>query len=82
MKPADIVIIDDMANIQRDDLKTVILDTDYWDEDIERRFSIIVLRAGKEYMRIWRAPWRLGIPAAPNVGIALGGTDFTWTERC
>jgi len=32
--------------------------------------------------RIWRAPWRLGIPAVANVGIALGKTDLVFQLSC
>lgn len=32
--------------------------------------------------RIWRAPWRLGIPAVANVGYALAKTDLVFQLSC
>jgi glycosyltransferase involved in cell wall biosynthesis len=32
--------------------------------------------------RIWRAPWRLGIPAVANLGYALAETDWVFQLSC
>ena len=55
VKPADILLIDDMAGLD---------EADYPD------------------CRIWRAPWRLGIPAVNNVGVALAKTDLVLYCGC
>lgn len=55
VKAAEILLIDDMADLN---------EADYPD------------------CRIWRAPWRLGIPAVNNCGVALAKTDLVLYCGC
>ena len=87
MLPHDIVLIDDMAGLTVDDLKPLIREPSNGAvssvvECAESRFPIRVIHEGHEFARVWRAPWRLGIPGAPNAGIALGQTDLVFQFSC
>ena len=54
---AEILIVDDMANVQEAEIKK-------W--------------AGTTPLRIWEAPWRLGVPAAFNCGIGLAHSELVF----
>lgn len=87
MLPHDVVLIDDMAGLTVEDLKPLIREPSDGAvasvvECAEGRFPIRVMHEGHEFARVWRAPWRLGIPAAPNVGIALGQADLVFQLSC
>jgi glycosyltransferase involved in cell wall biosynthesis len=88
MPPHDVVIVDDMANVTPDDLLPLIKEGDKVLENrYDGKFALKVLREGQNgtvgiLVRVWRSPWRLGIPACANMGIALGGTELVFQLSC
>lgn len=63
MAPAELLVIDDMADIEADDQFIE------WRKALEMR-NIPV--------RVWRSPWRVGVGAAMNFGVALARTEFSF----
>lgn len=82
MQPHDVVIVDDMADLTVDDLRPMIGAEDRVVADPNARFALRVVHKGRDVVRVWRAPWRLGIPGCANVGIALGQTDLVFQFSC
>lgn len=82
LPPNDVVLIDDMANIEVADLAPLLQSTDEIVQDEAAKFALRVIREGQDVVRVWRAPWRLGIPGCSNVGIALGQSDLVFHLSC
>lgn len=82
MLPHDVVLIDDMAALTQEDLLPLIREGDEVIDDDDARFALRVIRDGRDFVRVWRSPWRLGIPGAPNMGIALAQADLVFQFSC
>ena len=82
MLPHDIVIVDDMANITPEDLHPLMRPDDRIIERPMDTFPLKISHDKHDFVRVWRAPWLLGIPAAPNIGIALGQCDLVFQFSC
>lgn len=82
MRPADVVLVDDMANLTAEDLQPLVRNGDSVVVDEDARFAIRVVHDGLDFARVWRSPWRLGIPAVANIGIALGQTPLVFQFSC
>lgn len=82
MLPNDVILIDDMAALTEADLAPLMRDGDQLIADPDARFALRVVRGGGDFVRVWRSPWRLGIPGAPNVGIALGQAELVFQFSC
>jgi len=81
--PYDVVLVDDMAGITPTDLAPLIQSGDEVLVDDTAKYSIrVVAPDGHDFVRVWRSPWRLGIPGCANVGIALGQTDMVFQFSC
>ena len=80
--PHDIVLVDDMAGLTVDNILPLVRYGDDVICDDTAKFAIRVLHEGVDFVRVWRAPWRLGIPAVANVGIALGQTELVFQFSC
>lgn len=96
MEAAHVIIVDDMLGVNVDDVKPYMRDGDTVEigccgckhiavyrniyKDLGQGAAEVVGK--REILRVWRAPWHLGIPAAPNIGIALGGTDLVFQMSC
>lgn len=60
MPPSEVIIIDDMADIDADSMFNL------WRDALEQR---------RIPVRVWRSPWRVGVAAAFNFGVALSKTE-------
>lgn len=87
LQPAGIVIIDDMAGLSAEDIfmlqrpgDVLVMDKDGPRVVKEESRNDYFIR--EPYVRVWRSPWRLGIPAVANIGIALGPTDWVFQFSC
>ena len=78
----DVVLVDDMANLELADLEPLVQPSDEIVQDASAKFALRVIREGQDVVRVWRAPWRLGIPGCANVGIALGQADLVFQFSC
>ena len=82
LPPNDVILIDDMANIEVADLAPLLQPTDEVVQDEAAKFALRVVREGRDVVRVWQAPWRLGIPGCANMGVALGQTDLVFQLSC
>jgi len=84
--PHDIVIVDDMANVTPEDLGPLMRNGDVMTLHPEGMFPLVIRHDTgefvKEFVRVWRSPWLLGIPGCANVGIALGQTNLVFQLSC
>lgn len=98
VQPAAVVLVDDMAGLTEKDLEPLKGPTDSivdWRMDagmaVPQCEGPVLWRAIREtdigteniiFARVWRAPWRLGIPACANVAYALAPTDLAFQLSC
>jgi len=80
VQPAAVVLVDDMAGLTEKDLEGlgVTVNISEYGEDNPQEFAV----AEDTRVLVWRAPWRLGIPAVANVAYALAPTDLAFQLSC